>query len=54
MTPVVESEVQLVARYMGYELSRVVDGYRLTRDHHHEHEVIIASTLEHIADFLKH
>ena len=35
MTPVIESEVQLVARYMGYELSRVVDGYQLTRDHHH-------------------
>ena len=32
--PVVESEVQLVARYMRYELSRVVDGYRLTRDRH--------------------
>jgi hypothetical protein len=54
MTPVVEHEVQLVAHYMGYELSRVPDGYQLTRDHHHEQEVIVASTLELIADYLKH
>jgi hypothetical protein len=54
MTPVVEIEVQLVAHYMGYELCRVEEGYQLTRDHHHEPEVIVADTLERIADFLKH
>jgi hypothetical protein len=54
MTPVVESEVQMVAHYMGYELSRVGDGYQLKRDHHYEQEVIVATTLEDIADFLKH
>lgn len=54
MTPVVESEVKLVAHYMGYELSRIRDGYQLTRDNHHEQEVIVATSLELIADFLKH
>jgi hypothetical protein len=54
MSPVVEREVRLVAHYMGYELSRVGDGYQLKRDHHHEPEVIVATTLEDIADFLKH
>ena len=54
MTPVVEKEVQLVAHYMGYELTRVPDGYALTHHHHHEQEVIVASSLALIADFLKH
>ena len=39
---------------MGYELSRVPKGYQLTRDHELEKEIIIGSSLELIADFLKH
>jgi hypothetical protein len=54
MTPITEEEVRAAAKYMGYDLSTVPNGYRLTRDHDREREIIIATSLELIADFLKH
>ena len=59
MTPitegeVTEEEVRAVAKYMGYDLSKVSNGYQLTRDHDREKETIVASSLDLIADFLKY
>jgi hypothetical protein len=55
MTPVTEEEVAVSAHYMGYRLSRLPGGYQLSRARPREEpEIIIASSLELIADFLKH
>lgn len=54
MAPVSENEVRAVAHYMGYDLGTFNDGFVLTRDWHSEQEVIVAYTLEEIADFLTH
>ena len=53
MTPVTEEDVRAAAKYMGYDLSKYPGGYQLTRDHDREKEIVIASSLELIADFLK-
>lgn len=49
-----EQEIAVVASYMGYELVRGPKGYVLKRDYRHETELVEASSLEHIAEFLKH
>ena len=54
MTPVSENEVRAVARFMGYDLNTFDEGFVLTRGWHSQQEVIVAYTLEEIADFLKH
>ena len=54
MAPITEEDVRIAAKSMGYELSHVPKGYQLTRDHEPEKEIIIAHSLELIADFLKH
>jgi hypothetical protein len=48
-----EHEVAVAAKFMGYDLFRISDGYRLTRDLEREQEIIEADSLEMIADFLK-
>jgi hypothetical protein len=48
-----EQEVAVTAKFMGYDLLRISDGYRLTRDMDFEQEIIEADSLEMIADFLK-
>jgi hypothetical protein len=48
-----EQEVAVTAKFMGYDLLRMSDGYRLTRDMDFEQEIIEADSLEMIADFLK-
>jgi hypothetical protein len=54
MTPITEQEVAVIAHYMGYDLSRF-GGYQLSRVRPREEpEIIVASTLELIADFLTH
>ena len=54
MTPVTEQEVAVAASYMGYDLWRGPDGYVLKREWHSEQEIIEASSLELIAEFLAH
>jgi hypothetical protein len=49
-----EQEVAAVASYMGYELLRSPTGYFLKRDYRNQRELVEASSLEHIAEFLKH
>jgi hypothetical protein len=39
---------------MGYELLKAEDGYLLQRDWRNEREIIEASSLELIAEFLQH
>jgi hypothetical protein len=39
---------------MGYELAKFPGGYELSRSGTRDQEIIVASTLELIADFLKH
>jgi hypothetical protein len=54
MTPVNEKEVAYTAHFMGYQLLRGDDGYALLREYRSEQKLIEASSLEAIADFLKH
>jgi hypothetical protein len=54
MTPVTEIEVAEAARFMGYDLWRGPEGYLLKRQWHHEEEIIEASSLELITEFLMH
>jgi len=55
MTLFTEHEVAVAAAFMGYDLWRVPEGYVLRRDVDRNHEEVIAATsLERIADFLKH
>jgi hypothetical protein len=55
MMLVTEQEVALAAHYMGYDLLKMPKGYALRRDRDPRGaEIIEASTLELIADFLKH
>jgi hypothetical protein len=55
MTPVTEFEVAVAASYMGYDLIKLPDGYVLKRDWNpHDPDIVVADTLERIADFLKH
>jgi hypothetical protein len=55
MTLFTEHEVAVAASFMGYDLWRVPEGYVLRRDvDRNQQEVIAASSLERIADFLKH
>jgi hypothetical protein len=59
MTPVKtqdlrEEDVRTAAKVGGYDLSKVPHGYQLTRDHDWQQEIVVATTLELIADFLKH
>jgi hypothetical protein len=49
-----ELEVADAAHFMGYELIRGREGYLLTRKYGAESEVIKASTLKEITEFLKH
>lgn len=53
MTPLIEEDVRIAAKYMGYDLSKVPHGYQLTRDLDRQQEIVVATTLELIADFLK-
>jgi hypothetical protein len=54
MTPVTEQEVAVAASFMGYDLWRGPDCYLLKREWHSEQEIIEASSLELIAEFLAH
>jgi hypothetical protein len=60
MTPIItrdelrEEDVRTAAKVMGYDLSKVPHGYQLTRDYDRQQEIVVATTLERIADFLKH
>ncbi len=55
MAPITEQEVAVVASFMGYELIKIPCGYVLKRDRNPlDPEIVQASTLENIADFLKH
>lgn len=54
MSALSEDDVRNAAEAMGYELSRLKVGYELVRRHEPDQEVIVASTLELIADFLEH
>jgi hypothetical protein len=55
MMPVTEVEVAIAASYMGYDLIKLPDGYVLKRDWNpHDPDIVVADTLERIADFLKH
>ena len=49
-----EEDFRAAARYMGYELVKFPGGYELSRKLDNEKEIIVASSLELIADFLKH
>jgi hypothetical protein len=49
-----EDDVRTAAKFLGYDLVSFPGGYQLERDDEREKEIIIASTLELIADFLKH
>ena len=49
-----EDDVRTAAKCLGYDLVKYPGGYQLERDDEREKEIIIASTLELIADFLKH
>jgi hypothetical protein len=49
-----EEDVRTAAKFMGYDLSKFPGGYQLTRDDAREKEIVVASSLELIADFLKH
>ena len=53
MTPMTEEDVRTAAKVMGYDLSKIPKGYQLTRDRDREKEIVIAPSLELIADFLK-
>ena len=55
MTPITEREVAVAASHMGYDLIKMPDGYALKRDWNpRDPEIVVADTLELIADFLKH
>ena len=54
MTPITEEDVRTVAKFMGYDLSKFPGGYQLTRTNDREKEIIVASSLDLIADFLTH
>ena len=55
MTPITEGEVAVFASYMGYDLIKMPDGYALWRDWNpRDPDIVVADTLERIADFLKH
>jgi hypothetical protein len=50
-----EHEVAVAAAFMGYDLWRVPEGYVLMRERdRNQEEIIAASSLERIADYLKH
>jgi hypothetical protein len=49
-----EEDVRTAAKCMGYELVKFPGGYELSRPHAHEKEIIVATSLELIVDFLKH
>ena len=54
MTPMTEEDVRTAAKVSGYDLSKVPHGYQLTRDHgRQQKEIVVGTTLELIADFLK-
>jgi len=52
MTTLTEDDVRAAAKFQGYDLVKFPGGYQLERER--EKEIIIASTLELIVDFLKH
>ena len=54
MTPITEEDVRTAAKFLGYDLVKFHGGYQLERHDEREKEIIIASTLELIVDFLKH
>ena len=54
MTQVTEFEVAEAASFMGYDLLRGPKGYVLKRQWHHEEEIVEASSLGLIAEFLMH
>ena len=54
MRPVTEHEVAEAASFMGYDLWRGPHSYLLKRQWRNEEEIIEATSLEQIAEFLKH
>jgi hypothetical protein len=52
MMTLTEDDVRTAAKFQGYDLVKFPGGYQLERER--EKEIIIASTLELIVDFLKH
>jgi hypothetical protein len=54
MTPMTEEDVRTAAKARGYDLSKVPHGYQLTRPLERQQEIVVATTLELIANFLKH
>lgn len=49
-----EEDVRAAAKFLGYDLVKFPGGYQLERDDDYDSEIIVASTLELIVDFLKH
>ena len=49
-----EEDVRSAAKFQGYELVKFPGGYQLERAHEREKEIIVASTLDLVIDFLKH
>jgi hypothetical protein len=47
-------EVRAAAKFKGYDLVKFHGGYQLEREDDYDREIIVASTLELIVDFLKH